>query len=282
MKTPLARFDERDLKEFEPETKVGLIATVSPEGLPHLTLITALMAKSPTRLVWGQFSEGLSKTHVLANPKTGFLVMTMERSLWRGAALWTGRAGHGPDYDLFNTKPMFRYNAYTGIHTVHYMDLVWTWGRERLPLAKIALGAIMSSFARPAAASSKAVKALKPWARALLNRLDTLTFLSYVGRDGFPVIVPLFTCRAPDAGTLAFSALPYQDELKAIGAGTVIAVYALSLQMESVLVRGVFRGYGRYRGVELGTVAIDWVYNSMPPVQGQVFPERSLYEVSEF
>ncbi len=35
------------MKQFEPEAKVGLIATVNPEGLPHITLITALQAKTP-------------------------------------------------------------------------------------------------------------------------------------------------------------------------------------------------------------------------------------------
>ncbi len=89
MKKKLTRFDENDLKHFEPEAKVGVIATVNPEGLPHITLITALQAKTPTKLIWGQFSEGQSKQNVKTNPKTGFLIMTLDRSLWRGKAIWT-------------------------------------------------------------------------------------------------------------------------------------------------------------------------------------------------
>ncbi|MBW2675003.1 MAG: pyridoxamine 5'-phosphate oxidase family protein, partial [Deltaproteobacteria bacterium] len=50
------KFDTQDMKEFEPEAKVGLIATISPEGLPHITLITALQAKSPSQVIWAQFS----------------------------------------------------------------------------------------------------------------------------------------------------------------------------------------------------------------------------------
>ena len=30
----------------------------------------------------------------------------------------------GADFEWYNNIPMFRYNAYFGIHTVHYMDLV--------------------------------------------------------------------------------------------------------------------------------------------------------------
>ena len=57
-----SRFAEDEMKHFEPEAKVGLIATVNPEGLPHITLITALQAKTPTELIWGQFSEGKAKS----------------------------------------------------------------------------------------------------------------------------------------------------------------------------------------------------------------------------
>jgi len=71
MKRVFTHFEENDLKEFEPEAKVGIIATVNPEGLPHITLITSLQAKSVDRLIWGQFCEGLSKQHVKTNPKTG-------------------------------------------------------------------------------------------------------------------------------------------------------------------------------------------------------------------
>ncbi|MRR37157.1 hypothetical protein EG829_21365 [bacterium] len=101
MKKILTSFLEKDLGEFEPEAKVGLIATVNPAGLPHITLITALQAKTTEELIWGQFSEGLSKQHVKTNPKTGFLIMTLDRSLWRGKALWSHQETHGEDYMMF-------------------------------------------------------------------------------------------------------------------------------------------------------------------------------------
>jgi len=47
------------------------LATVTPEGLPHVTMISSLMACSPTGLCFGQFTEGMSKKHILDNPKTG-------------------------------------------------------------------------------------------------------------------------------------------------------------------------------------------------------------------
>jgi hypothetical protein len=283
MKKTLARFAENDLKQFEPEAKVGLIATINQEGLPHITLITALQAKTPDKLIWGQFSEGQSKQNVKTNPKTGFLIMTLDRSLWRGKALWTHHATHGEDYEMFNNKPMFRYNAYFGIHTVHYMDLVETYARESLPLLQIGLASILTKAAKSAAKQeSRAERILKPWAEALFNRLDAIKFLSYVGDDGFPAIIPLIQCQAADSTRLAFSPLAYPEEISPLRHGSTVAIFGLTMDMEDVLVRGAFAGFGRYRAVTLGCVDILWVYNSMPPKPGQIYPAQKLEAVVNF
>ena len=283
MRKRLTRFAENDLKHFEPEAKVGLIATINQEGLPHITLITALQAKTPDKLIWGQFSEGQSKQNVKTNPKTGFLIMTLDRSLWRGKALWTHQATHGEDYEMFNKKPMFRYNAYFGIHTVHYMDLVEAYGKESLPLLQIGLGSILTKAAKSAARQeSRTDRILKPWAEGLFNRLDAIKFLSYVGDDGFPTIIPLIQCQAADSTRLAFSPLAYKEELSALRQGSSVAIFGLSLDMEDVLVRGLFAGFGRHRGITLGCVDMNWVYNSMPPKPGQIYPLQELRAVVNF
>jgi len=283
MQKTLRRFSENDLKQFEPEAKVGLMATVNQEGLPHITLITALQAKTPDKLIWGQFSEGQSKQNVKTNPKTGFLIMTLERSLWRGKALWTHQTTHGEDYEMFNNKPMFRYNAYFGIHTVHYMDLVETYGRESLPLLQIGLGSILTKAVKSAARQeSRTERILKPWAEGLFNRLDAIKFLSYVGEDGFPAIIPLIQCQAADSTRLAFSPLAYKEELGALRRGSSVAIFGLTMDMEDVLVRGVFAGFGRHRAIMLGCVDMNWVYNSMPPKPGQIYPVQELGAVVNF
>jgi len=282
MKKALTRFSENDLKQFEPEAKVGLIATINQEGLPHITLITALQAKTPTKLIWGQFSEGMSKEHVKTNPKTGFAIMTMDKSLWRGKALYTHKAAHGEDYEMFNLKPMFRYNAYFGIHTVHYMDLVETYGKESLPLVRIGLGSVLALAGRSAVRPMLSKRILKPWAEGLFKRLDTIKFISYAGEDSYPVIIPLIGCQAAGSTRLAFSPLAYKEELNAIHKGSVVAVFGLTMDMEDVLVRGVFTGFEKHRGITLGCVDIDWVYNSMPPKPGQIYPEQEFKPVVNY
>jgi hypothetical protein len=61
-----------------------------------------------------------------------------------------------------------------------------------------------------------------------------------------------------------------------------VTVFCLTMQMEDVLARGTFNGYSRYRGITLGTLDIDWVYNSMPPNHGRIYPPVPLERVVNF
>lgn len=276
------KLEPEAIEAFEPEAKVGLIATVSEEGLPHISLISSIRAKGPDRIMWGQFSEGRSKVNVRKNNKTGFLVLTMDKRMWRGKAQWTHTETQGEDFEEYNNTPMFRYNAYFGIHTVHYMDLVETYGRENLPMAKIVVSSIATKMAKGKAGAGGSKEIMKPWAMGLFNNLGALKFLSYVGEDGFPKIIPLIQCQAPDSTCLAFSPGAFGNELSALEKGISVAVFGLTMKMEDVLVRGVFSGFERYRSVRLGRVDLDWVYNSMPPQQGQIYPPVELKAVENF
>jgi hypothetical protein len=283
MRTPKKydTIEEQAIAAFEPEAKIGLVATVNPDGLPHVTMISSLRAKTARQLMFGQFSEGLSKKHVRENPKTGWLVLTMDKKLWRGKARWT-HALHqtGEDHAAYNDAPMFRYNAYFGIHTVHYLDLVETYGREKLPLLSIGLAQLLTMAGRTAPAEQDRV--MIPWAERLFNRLSAVKFLTYVGEDGFPVIIPLIQAGSEGSRRIVFSTAAYGQELATLEPGTKTAVFALTMDMEDVLVRGDFQGFQRSRGARVGRIELDWVYNSMPPKQGQVYPMPPLTPVKEF
>jgi hypothetical protein len=56
----------------------------------------------------------------------------------------------------------------------------------------------------------------------------------------------------------------------------------MSLELEDVLLRGCFHGFRPLAGMRCGVIAVNWVYNSMPPVPQQVFPEVELGPVTSF
>ena len=197
-------FTKDEMKAFEPAEKIGLVACVNPDGQIHLTLITSIMACRPDQLTLGQFCMGLSKRYMQMNPQVGFLIMTLDRRLWRGKARWTHKKTQGPEYEIYNDIPMFRYNAYFGINTVHYLDLVETHGEEKLPMAKIIPAAVTTKLAKGAAATNREQPILKPFAESLFNQPDALKFIAYLGNDGFPVIIPAIQCQASDSRRIVF------------------------------------------------------------------------------
>jgi hypothetical protein len=274
-------FTEEDRRSFEPEMKVGLLATVNPQGLPHLTLISTLQASAPGEVCWGQFIEGLSKEYIRQNPKTGFLIMTLDKQLWRGKACFTHTAQSGPDYDRYNSTPMFRYNAYFGIHTVFYMDLVEQYGKEALPMSAVVAGTVLSGAAKTLG-RGRGAALLNEWTRALIDKTGNLKFLAYIGEDGYPEIIPVIQAVTAGGERVIFSTAAYGAEIRAIPAGAPAAFFAMSLDMEDVLLRGTFEGVRAVGGLPCGCVKVDWVYNPMPPVPGQVYPPLPLETVREF
>src|SRR5208337_3366858 len=134
---------------------------------------------------------------------------------------------------------------------------------------------VKTAFAK-SGAGRKMGGILKPFALGIADRIDSLKFMSYVGGDGYPTIIPVIQGRMADSGRFAFAVSPYAEELVAIPSGATVAVFAMTMQMEDLLMRGTYNGIRRYRGVRFGTVDLDWVYNSMPPAHGQIYPETEL------
>ena len=136
-------FSESDIEAFEPAEKIGIVACINPDGLPHITLITSLRASGPDQITLGEFCKGLSKQYIQQNPQIAFLVLTLDKKLWRGKARWTHLRKEGPEYERYNQIPMFRYNTYFGINTVHYLDLLETTEKQDLPMSKIIPAAVI-------------------------------------------------------------------------------------------------------------------------------------------
>ena len=275
-------FTQAEIEAFAPSEKIGLVASLDPQGLPHVSLITSMMASSPEQLTLGEFCQGRSKEYIQKNRDIGFLIMTLDKKMWRGKARWTHLKKEGPEYETYNNMPMFRYNSYFGINTVHYLDLAEVSGSEDLPMSRIVPAAILTKTAKGRAAIGNRNRILKPFAERLFNKLDSLKFVSYVGGDGFPVIVPVIQCQAADSTRLVFSLMAYGEELGNIPEGVKVAVFALTMNMEDVLVRGTYLGLKRFGLFRLGVVDIEWVYNSMPPCHGRIYPEVALRPVKEF
>ncbi len=275
-------FTKEDIAAFAPAEKVGIVATINDDNIPHLSLLTSIMAHGENTVTIGEFCRGVSKTYMQKKNNISFALLTMDKRLWRGRARWTELKQEGPEYEIYNQQPMFRYNTYFGINTVHYLDLLEIEGPESLPIWKIITSAIKTKLAKGGASTAPEEQVMKDFAVNLFNKLDSLKFLSWMGDEGFPVIIPIIQCQASDTGRLFFHPGPYGEELNRIADGSEVTVFGLTMQMEDVLVRGTYRAPKRYRGIRGAAVDISWVYNSMPPNHGQIYPKVPLETVTEF
>lgn len=270
-------FNEYEIKKFDPCEKMALVATITPEGLPHISLLTTLQGIDGNHMAFGQFSTGASKDNLRSNPKAGWLIITLDKKMWSGKAFWTNSKTEGPEYELFNQKPMFRYNTYFGINTIHYLNLIETTLGENLPMFGIVKSLLKTKLAMRGIKRSKSnAEVLNSWAFNLINKTGTLTFLSYINKSGYPVIIPCLQCKATNSDTLVFSPSLYSDEYRDLANGQSTAVFSMNMKMESFLTRGTFQGFKKSRGIKYGSINVNYLYNTMIPKQGQIYPEVEL------
>ncbi len=275
-------FDERDITAFEPAEKVGLVATMNDAGEPHVSLLTTLSALGPRGITLGEFSRGLSKEFMRRRPRVGFLVMSLDRKLWRGRAIWKRSAKEGSEYVKYNRQPMFRYNTYFGINTVHYLDLAGVEGPAALPMGGIVLATLATALGagfvgrRGLAPGDGSV--LPPCALGVLDAMASLNFLAFVDGEGFPRLVPVIQARSAGASRIVFSPGPWGSELREIDEGASTALFSMNLGMESLLARGSYRAS---MGGGLAGIDLEYLYNSAPPCHGQVYPRVPLESLSE-
>ena len=263
---------EKDMKEFAVTGKLGLISTVSGE-YPHITLISSIQAKDEKTIMWGQFTQGISKTNLQKNPKSGFMVVSVEKKWWRGLALYKGATDTGEDFDMYNNQPLFRYNSYFGIEKIHYMDVVNFSGEQPLPIGGIVKGALWGRAVKPfVKPCSDGVDKIFNLSVKLLKNMMSLKFLSYFDKDEFPRLLPVLQSVMKDRGRVIIPFSAYGEELRQIEKGQKIALFIADLELNSVLLQGEYKGSEKKGGMEYGIFDIEKVYNSMLPVVGYIYP----------
>lgn len=251
------------------DSKIGLLATVDSEGSPHLTFISSIQPFGSDGLTAGQFCAGLSKQFFWERNNVGFLIFSPAMEIWRGRALYEKTLGSGPEYELYNKKPMFRYNSYFGFGAIHYFKMIDITAKEKLTMGQIIGGALKTRLVQPFKSSSSK-EILNDTSKALFSQIDGLKFISYLDDEGFPVIIPAIQAVNAGRDRVIFSMSPYGNELRGIPDQAQVAVLFVNLKMESVLVKGA---YTRARSIfPCGMVEISRVYNSMPPQPQYIYP----------
>ncbi len=262
------RIDDSAAKMMDCDSKVGVLATEDEQGYPHLTFISSIQALGECALTFGQFSAGLSKRFIMSRPHVGFLALSADKRYLSGNATYTHSANTGKEYDLYNNKPLFRYNSYMGFYRVFYLNLDRISALKPLPMGAIVFGAILSRVKALFVQKSEK-KALPLVGRTLFSQLDSLKFLCHYDADGKAVLLPVVQATSAGSDRIALCGVPFGGQLRQIPDGAKASILCLNLKMESVLVKG------RYTK---GILEIERVYNSMPPKMEYVYPRSDKIE----
>ncbi len=265
----------------QPEVGLRLIATIDKRGWPHLTMISSNRAKTPKQIVWGQFTEGTSKKNILANSKQGIFFMNaaMPYKFVQAKANFDYSLKGGEDCERFSRGQLLRYMTYVNIHTSYYNEVVAVTEVRNLGLLGIVKGFLVDLLAVGGARNKKAEKKIPEFGYSMFNQMTSVKVLSYIQEDGYPIIIPCFGLRAPDQNKLIFPLSQYKEELLSIPENTRIAIFVVvsqDLELTNMQINGTFMGFKRIRGFKYGFIEIDEIYNSMPPLNGVIYPNLEL------
>ena len=256
------------IRMMDCDSKVGVLATEDESGYPHLSFLSSIQAFGDSALTFGQFSAGLSKRFILDRPRVGFLVLSADKHYVSGNATYTHSANTGKEFDLYNNKPLFRYNSYMGFYRIFYLNLERISTIRPLPMGAIVLGALLSR-AKALFVHKIENNALPHIGQALFSELDSLKFLCYYDKKGDAQILPVVQATSAGSDRIALAGIPFGKALRQIPDGAKASILCLNLKMESVLVKGIYHK---------GILDIERVYNSMPPKMEYVYPRSETIE----
>ena len=270
---------EADYEKMSADGKIGLVATIDEQGSPHITFLSSIQPLGDNQMTVGQFCDGLSKKFFKERKKVGFLILSADIEIWSGRGEYRETRNTGPEFDVYNNKPLFRYNTYFGFGCVHYFDIISMSEKSVLKMSQVITGALKTRILSPFKSVTKN-NILNHEGKRLFSQIDGLKFISYIDEQGYPVIVPII--QACNAGTdrIIFSSSPFKEDVKKIPNNTHVAVLFVNLKMQSLLVKGQFKWTRDF--IKNGQVDIERVYNSMPPFTGYIYPITPINKVIDF
>ncbi|MEJ2295864.1 MAG: hypothetical protein P8Y23_14000, partial [Candidatus Lokiarchaeota archaeon] len=182
---------------------------------------------------------------------------------------FTHTSKEGPDLEHFNQSQLMRYFTYVRTHTAYYNNIVAATPVRDLPLLGIIKGILKSLIAKGGAKTKLPEKRLNVIGYKLFRDMIAVRVISYIDQnDGYPIMIPVIQLQATDHNRLVFPPSILKQDLMKIPVNSKVAVFGMNFEFVNQVVKGTFLGYKKYRGIKLGVVDIEEIYNSCPPITG--------------
>jgi uncharacterized pyridoxamine 5'-phosphate oxidase family protein len=271
-----------DFGIFDDEGTLDFIATVNKDGSPHITVFSSVMKYDDSTLMFGEYCRGVSKSNLSQNPKAAIFAFSPDKQWVRGGLRWKEKRNSGPEHELFNNIPRFRYNAIYGYEWVHILSVTDFEGRFR-PDEKAAASAaahtIQIANTLPALHAKEAVPQV---GCGLFGSEDSLKLLAYISKDGYPKLIYLPQASLVGTDNVIWNTEYSEEDLDALANGTEVSLISYVPKLAaSLLVKGpVMRE--KVGDADITVLDITRVYNGNTPKAGYIFPAEPLAPIREF
>ena len=251
------------LEALKGEMTPKFLATRSTEGVPNVVPVVSILPANdqPDTLFFGNFLLRKSIKNLEEDTHAGILVITQALQGWILKGDFLGFQRTGPYVDQQMSSSLLRYNAYTGIRNagvMHVRSVQGTFRISKLQVLQHYLRARLAHIGETALDNRGATIPLP--VRQEFKKMAAVKVLTWVGEDGYPVVVPALSLQPAGAQSLICwkgMRLPEPPQ------GAPVAANILTAEAISYQVKGRWTGGGR-----TGTIETYEFYAGGPPIPG--------------
>jgi len=262
-------------KALHGEMVPKFLATAGPDGRPNIVVCTSLDAADENTLFFGHFLLYKTRENLDRDSRVAVAVMTEDLKVWTMKGRFRKWHTSGPLMDRMNEKEFFRYNAYIRISKVGVIDVEGLEDQVMLSTAGVAVDLLP---ARGAAFLSYGKGETKIPGRVAekFARTQALKALSFIGADGFPRILPVFSMW-PDRGDhMYFGTSTLGKSSSLLEPGLDVAVNVLTMEPVSYQIKGRLEGSVPCTFGHVRRIKVEQVYSACPPLAGEAIPMKTV------
>jgi hypothetical protein len=239
------------------------LATRNSEGAPNVVPVISILPADdkPDTLFFGNFLLRKTIRNLEQDTRLGILVITQQLRGWILQADFQEFQRTGTYVDKQMSSSLLRYNAYTGIRNAGVMHVRSVRGSFRITKLLVLRDYMLARLAGiRGTASGHGGETIPSPVRQEFRKMAAVKVLSWVGEDGYPVVVPALSLQPAGAQSLICwkrGRLPVPPQ------GAPVAANILTAEAVSYQVKGRWTGAGM-----TGAIETREFYAGGPPIPG--------------
>lgn len=265
MKTKL---DVELIKVIGGETTPKFLATVGGDGKPNIVPVISIEAWDESTLIFGELMIRKTRANLRENAPVCIGIMNADGNSWWVNGRFSRFERTGEKFDRISSRPMFRYNAYSGLKSVGVIEVDEVSPRQNLNVLDVAAGVAWVTLRRGIGSITQSGEGPMPLpVEEKFARLKAAKFISWIDDLGRPTAsscMSLFSVGQSQLAVPEKELRPHPPE-----AGTEVAAAIITFDPIAYQVKGIIGKYRDYLGTRVARIDIDEVYSASPPLPGQ-------------